>query len=96
VYEHYESNEKERPVCRSKAVQKKIKDHENKLAEAVESYEYHTIDKALRMCVSIDIDVKLKRKATVLHEKLWHELMIRNFLTENEVHQNYKLIRKDV
>jgi transposase-like protein len=74
VYENYESAEKERPVCRSKAVQKKIKDHENKLAEAVEAYEFHTIDKALRLCSGIDIDVKLKRKATVLHEKLWHEL----------------------
>ena len=96
VYEHYDSTEKERPVCRSKAVQKKIKDHEKKLEEAVEADEYHTIDKALRTCAGIDIDVKLKRRASVLHEKLLHELQIKNFLTENENHENYKLIRKDV
>ena len=96
VYEHYDSTEKERPVCRSKAVQKKIKDHEKKLEEAVEAYEYHTIDTALRTCAGIDIDVKLKRRASVLHEKLLHELQIKNFLKENENHENYKLIRKDV
>jgi hypothetical protein len=96
VFENHDSIEKERPVCRSKAVQKKIKDHENKLAEAVEAYEYHTIDKTLRTCAGIDVDVKLRRRASVLHEKLHHELLIRNFLKENEVHENYKLIRKDV
>lgn len=48
------------------------------------------------MCVGIDIDVKLNRRASVLHEKLLHELQIREFLIANENHENYKLIRKDV
>ena len=74
VYENHDSLEKERPVCRSKAVYNKVKDHEKKLAEAVEANEFYTIDKALKSCQGIDIDVKLKRKATVLHEKLHHEL----------------------
>ena len=54
------------------------------------------MDKALRKCATIDIDVKIRRKASVLHEKLHHELILKNFLTENELHVNYKLIRKDV
>ena len=54
-------------MCRSKAVQKKIKDHEAKLTEAVETNDYRTVDKVLRTCTGIDIDVKLRRRATVLH-----------------------------
>lgn len=40
--------------------------------------------------------MKLKHRATVLHQKLDHELRINTFLKENEHHENYKLIRKDV
>lgn len=50
----------------------------------------------MRTCTGIDIDVKLKRRADVLHQKLEHELSIKTFLMENEDHDNYKLIRKDV
>ena len=96
VYEHWDSREKERPVCRSKGVQRKIKDHETELSAAVDVYEFYVLDKALRKCASIDIDEKLRRRASVLHQKLEHELMIKNFLKENENHENYKLIRKDV
>ena len=96
VFEHYDSLDKERPVCRSKAVQKKVKDHEKKLLEAVETNDYRTVDKVLRTCSGIDIDVKLRRRADILHQKLEHELNIKTYLIENEVHDNYKLIRKDV
>lgn len=67
-------------MCRSKAVQKKIKDHEGKLSEAVETNDYKTVDKVLRTCSGIDIDVKLRRRAEVLHQKLEHELNIKTFL----------------
>lgn len=96
VYEHYDSLDKERPVCRSKAVQKKIRDHESKLSEAVETNDYRTVDKVVRTCTGIDIDVKLRRRAHVLHAKLEHELNIKTFLLEHNDHENYKLIRKDV
>jgi hypothetical protein len=35
VYESHESEERERPVCRSEAVDKKVKGHEDKLRAAI-------------------------------------------------------------
>lgn len=96
VYEKWESEEKERPVCRSNAVQKNIEDHEERLEEAIEQNEFHNLDKVLKECVKVDIDVKLRKEADVLHLKLEHELKISTFLKQNEAHENYKDIRKDV
>ena len=62
----------------------------------MENREYSELDKVLRGCYGIDIDVKLRKEAEVLHLKLEHELKIRNFLDQNEHHENYKDIRKDV
>ena len=53
------------------------------------------LDKSLISCKGIDIDVKLKKKAEVMHLKLEHELKIKNFLREKDHHDNYKEIRKD-
>jgi hypothetical protein len=50
----------------------------------------------LKNCEKIDIDVKLRHHAEVLHLKLKHELKISTFLKEHEQHGNYKDIRKDV
>lgn len=47
-------------------------------------------------CHGIDIDVKLRKKAEVLHLKLEHELKIRTFLSEKTHHDSFKAIRKDV
>lgn len=80
VYEKWESDEKERPVCRSNAVQKNIEDHEEQLEEAIEQNEFHNLDKVLKECVKVDIDVKLRKEADVLHLKLEHELKISTFL----------------
>ena len=66
------------------------------LIEAVEAHEFFTLDKALKTCAAIDIDVKLRKRAEVLHLKLEHELKIENFLKANDHHDNYKDIRKDV
>jgi hypothetical protein len=54
------------------------------------------LDKSLQSCKGIDIDVKLKKKAEVLHLKLEHELKIKNFLKEKDHHDDYKEIRKDI
>lgn len=96
VYENHSSQDEERPVCRSNPVQARIEKHEQQLQEAIASYEFHTIDKVLTSCHGIDIDVKLRKHAEVLHLKLEHELKIQNFLKKNEHHDNYKDIRKDV
>jgi len=54
-----------------------IADHEKELAEAIDTInpdDFQIVDKALRKCRDIDIDVKLRRKAEILHLKLEHEL----------------------
>jgi len=61
VFEHHESLEKERPVCRSLPVLKKIEQHETKLAAAIESFEFGLIDNELSACHGIDIDAKLRK-----------------------------------
>lgn len=72
-----------------------IKEHEEKLSEAIEAYDYVILDKACNECHGIDIEIKLRRRAEVLHLKLEHELKIKSFLKEKYHHDNYKDIRKD-
>mmetsp|Transcript_42036 Transcript_42036/g.64406 ORF Transcript_42036/g.64406 Transcript_42036/m.64406 type:complete len:234 (-) Transcript_42036:788-1489(-) len=59
VFESAESEEMERPVCRSLAVAQKIQQHEDQLSKAIDSYDFYVLDKALQECHGIDIDVKL-------------------------------------
>ena len=73
-----------------------IEEHEASLEEALDLNEFYAIDKVLLNCEKIDIDVKLRHHAVVLHLKLKHELKISTFLKEHEQHGNYKDIRKDV
>lgn len=61
VYESWDSQEKDRPVCRALAVVKKIQDHEMDLKQAIEQMEFFTLHKALDSCHGIDIDVKLRK-----------------------------------
>lgn len=96
VYESWDSQEKDRPVCRALAVVKKIQDHEADLRAAIEQNEFFTLHKALDSCHGIDIDVKLKKHAEDLHLQLEHELKIRNFLQEHMAHESFKSIKKDV
>ena len=67
VYENHESEDKERPVCRSLVVQKRIESREQALRDAIESYEYKVIDTELSLCHGIDIDAKVRREAEILH-----------------------------
>lgn len=96
VFESWDSEEKERPVCRSLTVCKQIQAHEESLITAIEANEFATLDKALGECHGIDIEAKLRKKAEVMHLKLQHELKIRTFLEQKAHHDNYKDIRKDV
>jgi hypothetical protein len=59
-------------------------------------HDFYAIDKAINGCKNIDIDVKTRYLAEVLHLKLEHELKISTFIKEHEAHDNYKDIRKDV
>ena len=96
VFEDWDSKEMERPVCRSLTINQKILDHEKDLQSALELNDFKNLDISLKSCAGIDIAVKLRRKAEILHQKLEHELKIRTFLTEKHHHDNYKDIRKDV
>lgn len=96
MYENWDSTEKERPVCRALSVITMIKDHEDKLRKSLESNDFETVNKVLNVCDGIDIDVKLRKEAEILHLKLEHELKIKNFLKEKTHHDSYKSIRKDV
>lgn len=80
VYNTHESEEKDRPVCRSLEVQKKIEVRERSLIDAIDSYEFDRINNELNECTGIDIDTKVRKKAEILHQKLEHELKIENFL----------------
>jgi hypothetical protein len=86
----------ERPCCRSHAVSKQIKAHEDELNSAMSQKSYEALDLALSKCIGVDIAVKLRRQAEVMHLKLGQELKIKNFLRERHHHDNYKDIRKDV
>ena len=50
VYEHWDSENPERPICRSKEVQAKIDGHENELIKAIDAYDYLQLDAALESC----------------------------------------------
>ena len=60
--------------------------------------DYHIVDKALSYILhnNIDIDVKLKHAAQVMHLKLDKELDIRNFIKSVESIEDYKTILKSV
>ena len=96
MLENWESEDKERLICRSLVVNKQIQNHEENLLRAFDTGDFHAVDKALSDCHGIDIDVKLRKRAEVLHLRLNHELKIKNFLNEKSHHDNYKDIRKDV
>ena len=96
MYENWDSTEKERPVCRALSVITMIKDHEDKLRKSLETLDFETVNKDLNECQGIDIDVKLRKEAEILHIKLEYELKIRNFLKGKTHHDSYKTIRKDV
>jgi hypothetical protein len=65
---------------------------------ALKTLDYHTVDKVYSNIVlnGIDIDVKLKHSAMVLHLKLQKELDIRNFIKSVDYIEDYKTILKSV
>ena len=98
VYEDKDSLEKERPVCLCTDCHVKIQKAENELAQAIETNDYHTLDKVLTQIQNdkTDIDVKLLHKAEVTHLKLQKQLEIQNFMKSVEHVDKYKTILKSV
>jgi len=96
AFEDWTSEEQERPICRSHAVDKQVKAHEKELAAAMDKQEYEELDKALGKCTGIDIDVKLLHNAGEMHKRLKQELKMKTFLAAKDHHDNYKDIKKDV
>ena len=60
VHEKPESEDPERPVCRSKEVHKKILEYEANLKVAMEKDEFYALDEQLNKVREVDIDVRLR------------------------------------
>ena len=98
VHEDRESLVAERPVCRCDNCLTKIQKGEQELRAAMETNDYATVDEVRAKIIDtkLDIDVRLKHDADVMHVKLEKELDIRKFI-ESVLHvSNYKTIRKSV
>lgn len=82
MYETVESEERERPVCRCNDCLNSIKKSEDEITHSMKSLDYLVVDKALGAIVrnNIDIDVKLKHQAEVMHLKLEKQLDLKNFI----------------
>ena len=96
VYESWDSEEPERPVCRSTEVHKQILAAEADLKAAMDNHVFELLDETLKKYEETDLDVRLRHKGDILNIKLMHELKISIFLKEKYHHDNYKHIRKDV
>jgi len=98
VYEDNDSEVPERPICRCTNCKTKVEQAEHELQAAMETQEFATVHKVLSGILSsqLDIDVKLKYKAEVLHLKLEKELDIRNFIQSVAHVDQYKTIMKSV
>jgi len=59
VYENWDSEEMEMPICWSILEEKKISKQEQNLQEAMESWDYHTLNQVIRDCRKLQIEVKL-------------------------------------
>jgi len=73
-YHTWESEEKERLVCRSLEVHETIKAHEKMLQEALDARDFYALGDALMKCENLDVDPKLRKQVEVLQLKLDHEL----------------------
>ena len=98
VFENVEATEEERSVCRCNGCAEVISQQERELKSAMSTMDFHTVDKVLSHILTnkIDIAVKLKHQAQVLHLKLEKELDIRNFIRSVDHVDDYKTILKSV
>lgn len=98
VYEESASEEAERPVSRCSKCLELIREAEERLTDALAANEFEVVDEALQSVTSgsIDIDVKLLRRATIEHERLKTEGIIRRAVEALQVVDDYKTILKAV
>ncbi len=98
VFENVTDKEEERSVCRCNGCADIIASNERELKNAMATMEFFTVDKILKYILNnnIDIAVKLRHEAQVLHLKLEKELDIRNFIKSVEHVDDYKTILKSV
>jgi len=98
VFEDKDSEFQERPVCRCTNCKSSVEKAEKELNEAMETQDFTVLHKVLTTILSssLDIDVKLKDRAEVLHLKLEKELDLRNFIASVAHVDLYKTILKSV
>lgn len=82
VFETKDSEFQERPVCRCTTCKASVEKAEKELTEAMETQDYTVLHKVLTTILSsnLDIDVKKKNDAEILHLKLEKELDLKNFI----------------
>lgn len=98
VFENVTDTDEERSVCRCNGCAEVINNNERDLRNALNTMEFHVVDKVLTHILNnnIDIAVKLRHQAQVLHLKLEKELDIRNFIKSVDHVDDYKTILKSV
>ena len=98
VYESIDSQVMEKAICRCEDCLAKVQNSETRLKEAMETANFETVDKVYKQILEeeVDIDVKLKESAKVLHKRLEKELEIRKFIANVQHVDNYKTILKSV
>jgi hypothetical protein len=98
VFESVDAAEEERSVCRCNGCAELIASNERDLRNAMNTMDFHTVDKVLSHILAnkIDIAVKLRHQAEVLHLKLDKELDIRSFIRSVDHIEDYKTILKSV
>lgn len=98
VFESVNDVDEERSVCRCNGCAEVIANAERDLRNAMGTGDFYTVDKVLTHIENnkIDIAVKLKHLAEVLHLKLEKELDIRNFIKSVDHVDDYKTILKSV
>ena len=98
VFEAVTDKDEERSVCRCNVCAESISNQEKDLRNAMATMEFYTVDKVLKHILNnnIDIAVKLRHSAQVLHLKLEKELDIRNFIRSVDHIDDYKTILKSV
>lgn len=98
VFDTKDDEEKERPVCRCETCNQMINTAESDLQGAMATMDFDTVHKVLSEIVgkNIDIDVKLRHEAEVLHLKLEKEKDIRSYIRSLDHVDNFRTILKSV
>jgi hypothetical protein len=98
IYDSIMSEEPEKPVCRCKDCEKRLKDTENSLEDSIMSNNFERVNSTISTIESenVEVDIKLLQRAKREHERLRTEGEIYAFLKTFAYVEHYKTIQKSV